>query len=55
MKPVLLGVPNRTVQLIDELEGTGYRGPFYQHGLTLIAAWITNYSHCKVCYEITYS
>ena len=29
-------------------------GPFYQRGLTLIPAWISNYIHYKVCYEITY-
>ena len=28
--------------------------PFYYHGLTLIPAWISNYSHYKVWYEITY-
>ena len=30
------------------------RGPFYQHGLTLIPAWISKYIHYKVCDEITY-
>ena len=29
-------------------------GPFYQHGLTLIPAWISNYIHYKVWDEITY-
>ena len=29
-------------------------GPFYQHGLTLIPALISNYVHCKVWGEITY-
>ena len=28
-------------------------GPFYQHGLTLIPAWISNYIHYKVWDEIT--
>ena len=30
------------------------RGPFYQHGLTLISAWISNYISSKVWEEITY-
>ena len=29
-------------------------GPFYQHGLTLIPAWISNYTHYKAWDEITY-
>ena len=29
-------------------------GPFYQHGLSLIQAWINNYIHCKVWDEIIY-
>ena len=29
-------------------------GPFYQHGLTLIPAWISNYIHYKVWDELTY-
>ena len=29
-------------------------GPFYEHGLTLIPAWISNYIHYKVRDEITY-
>ena len=29
-------------------------GPFHQHGLTLIPAWISNYIHYKVWDEITY-
>ena len=29
-------------------------GPFYQHGLTLIPAWISNYIHYKVWDEIIY-
>ena len=29
-------------------------GPFYWHGWTLIPAWISNYIHYKVWYEITY-
>ena len=29
-------------------------GPFYQHGLTLIPAWISNYTHYNVWDEITY-
>ena len=28
--------------------------PFYEHGLTLIPAWISNYIHYKVWDEITY-
>ena len=30
-----------------------FRGPFYQHRLTLIPAWISNYIHYKVWDEIT--
>ena len=30
------------------------RGPFYQHGLTLIPAWISNHIHYKMWDEITY-
>ena len=30
------------------------RGPFYYHGLTLIPAWISNFIHCKLWYEIIY-
>ena len=29
-------------------------GPSYQHGLTLIPAWISNYTHYNVWDEITY-
>ena len=29
-------------------------GPFYEHGLTLIPAWISNYIHYNVWDEITY-
>ena len=29
-------------------------GPFYQHGLILISAWISNYMPGKVWDEITY-
>ena len=29
-------------------------GPFHQHGLTLISAWIGNYIHYKMWDEITY-
>ena len=28
--------------------------PFYKHGLTLIQAWISNFTYYKVWYEITY-
>ena len=30
------------------------RDLFFWHGSTLIPAWVSNYSHCKVCDEITY-
>ena len=30
------------------------RDPFYQHGLTLIPAWISNLMHSKVWDGITY-
>ena len=30
------------------------RAPFYQHGLTLIPVWISNYIHGKGWDEITY-
>ena len=30
-------------------------GPFYQHGLTLIPAWISDHMHSKLWGEITYS
>ena len=30
------------------------RGPFYQHGLTLIPAWISNHLPGKMWDEITY-
>ena len=29
-------------------------GPFYQHDLTLIPAWISNYTHFNVWGEISY-
>ena len=29
-------------------------GPFYQHGLTLFLAWISNYTHYNVYDEIIY-
>ena len=29
-------------------------GPFYEHGLTLIPAWMSNYIHYTVWDEITY-
>ena len=28
--------------------------PFYEHGLNLILAWISNYTHYRVWDEITY-
>ena len=28
--------------------------PFYKHGLTLISAWISKYTHYKMWDEITY-
>ena len=56
-----------TLQLDDEVRGslsgrwvfmTYWKkytwGPFYQHGLTLIPAWISDYIHYKVWDEITY-
>ena len=30
------------------------RAPFYWHGLTLIPAWVSNYTHCNLQDEITY-
>ena len=33
---------------------TDTRGPFYLHGLTLIPAWTSNYTHYKVWDEFTY-
>ena len=36
------------------VRGWDTRGPFYQHGLTLIPAWISNHIHYKVWDEITY-
>ena len=33
---------------------TDHRAPFYQHGLPLIPAWISNYIHYKEWGEITY-
>ena len=32
---------------------TEFRGPFYQHGLTLIPTWVSNYMSSKVWGEIT--
>ena len=29
-------------------------GPFHQHGLALMSAWITNHMHSKVWENITY-
>ena len=29
-------------------------GPFYEHGLTFIPAWISNYIHYEMWDEITY-
>ena len=34
--------------------GLYFWGPFYWHGLTLIPAWITNYTHYDVWDEIIY-
>ena len=31
------------------------RGPFHQHGLTLIPAWLSNHMLSKICDEVTYS
>ena len=45
-----IAIPGKTVFLIE----TAPRGPFYKHGLTLIPAWISDYIHYKVWYEITY-
>ena len=30
------------------------RAPFYEHGVTLMPAWIINYTHYNVWDEITY-
>ena len=40
--------------LIDKGQHGGSKGLFYKHGLTLIPAWISNYSHQRVWDEITY-
>ena len=45
-----IATPGKTVFLIE----TAPWGHFYLHGLTLIPAWIVNYIHHKVEYEITY-
>ena len=41
-------------QSIDNLASCVASGPFYYYGLTLIPAWISNYIHHKMWYEITY-
>ena len=38
----------------DNATGSLPSGPFYQHGLTLIPAWINNYTLHDVWDEITY-
>ena len=35
------------------MECVAYNVPFYENGLTLIPAWISNYIHYKVWDEIT--
>ena len=37
----------------SDIQNKVNRDPFYQHGLTLISAWICNYIHHKVWDEIT--
>ena len=47
----------RRIRLDGTNEAPTFRdtcGPFYQHGLTLISAWISNYVTYKVWDEITY-
>ena len=41
------------LQVIPEYSGLSTLDPFYWHGLTLIPAWISNYTHYKVWDEIT--
>ena len=41
------------MKINDELDFT-IRGLFYLQGLTLIPAWIINYTHYKVLDEITF-
>ena len=36
------------------LDSNDTRGPFHQHGLTLIPAWISNYMPCRLWDEITH-
>ena len=43
-----------TARLLAQPVCCGISSPFYQHGLTLIPAWISNYVHCKMWDEITY-
>ena len=40
--------------LVQCLQSITYCGHFYQHGLTLIQAWINNYMPSKIWDEITY-
>ena len=42
------------VSVISIIIGLIISGPFYSHGLTLIPAWISNYTHYNVWDEITY-
>ena len=39
---------------MDNISRETTNGPFNWHGLTLISAWISNYIHYEVWYEITY-
>ena len=38
----------------EELSSGDIWAPFYKHGLTLIPAWISNYTHYNAWNEITY-
>ena len=39
---------------VSAMAGSVLSAPFYQHGLTLIPAWISNYTHYDAWDEITY-
>ena len=42
------------IQVVWHIYYVAHWDTFYQHGLTLIPAWISNYTHHKVCNKITY-
>ena len=49
-----LAHPSLTSELYEVSPNVNTSGPFYEHGSPLNQSWIINYTHYKVCDEITF-